>query len=1099
MLKIIYGRARTGKTARIVAEISARVQAKLGFAYYIIPEQYSHEAERELCRRAGDSLALFAETTSFTRLFYSLTAQLGGGAVRFLDNGGKILALARAYEAVLPNLRILGRSELRAKVLPALTYTMNEFAAAKITPEETVDASLRLEGALRDKLCDLAEIYEAYRAICAQGEADPGSILDRVAQMTAKSARMRGAAVYIDGFVDFTEQEYAIIEAMLLTCGDITICLTCDDLRGGSEVHEMSRIAARRITEIAKSRGIPTEMEQSVLPESVTPLDFLRERLFSYSREETDCGDSVRLFRAPSLGIECEIAAAEALRLVRETGCRFRDITIVVRGFEHYRAALSAVFGYYGVPLYMSRKSGVGEKPLPLLIKYAYAIISSGWDGGDVCDYARTGLSGISAQDCDILENYIYMWNIKGSGFLSDRPWTMHPRGFGMEFVERDSHLLEKINEIRERIMSPLLRLSLQIRGTETAREQAAALSQFLVDAKLPETLASLTDRLTAGGDEVAAAEYGQIWEITVRALEQTALMLGDSPLESGEFSKLFLLVLDQYSVGTIPQTLDAVTAGDMDRMRRRSIRHLIVLGASEDRLPSERSYRGILTEMERTSLAERGLLLSPSIDDGLFRELNLIYNCLAMPVDSITMCYSENSGEEGRAAPSYIFERVARLFSLEPATADPAYLRTFALRPAFELASGAENGNSSLTARAARKYFARTPQDGLLTSIAKAANGGRGQLSRRAVELLYGKSPRLSSTRIEEFAGCRFKYFMNYGLRLIPKERAEFSAPEAGSFIHYLLEKTTHEIMNGVGFENADEALVNALSDKYSGLYAQEKLGGLQNSDSRFKYLFSRLALSGRRIVQDTVNDLAHSKFRPLDFELAFTDLSGALTSDGIRLSGKVDRVDGYMQDGRLYIRVVDYKSGKKDFALRDILGGLNMQMLLYLFALEKSGREIFGEPCFPAGVLYVPSRDEFIVTAARGESDTALEKKRRAARRRRGLLLNDPAILSAMDSSDETTYLPYDGRSKKIDLASLADEAQLQSLRGFIRERVLELGDGIRGGHIESNPVEPDERCSYCEFSDACRFDPDRDEPRFPPKISIDEIWDTIRGCGK
>ena len=1099
MLRIILGRAHSGKTARVISEISSRVTNRTGYTYYIVPEQYSHEAERELCRHAGDTLALYAETTSFSRLYYNLASELGGGATRFLDGGGKLLALASACDDVSSRLRTLGRGRLKPEAFSELMATMDEFASARITPEAVEAAALASGGVLADKLRELYLIFEAYKAVCARGEADPGTVIDRLAELVPRSAAMRGASAYIDGFVDFTEQEYAVIEAMLLVCGDMCLCLTCDGLGPGNEVHDLSRRAARRIIDIARSRAIEAEIEEVEAPASESPFVFLEERLFAYTDEAMDSGGAVRLFKAPSRVAECELAASEALRLVRETGCRFRDISVVARGFDSYRPALAAVFEYYDVPLYMSRRSGLGEKPLPAFIKRAFEVISGGWEGQAVCEYLRTSLAGISPGDCDALENYIYMWNIKGAGFLSASDWALHPRGLGKELLDADVQALERINSLREKISAPLIALSERSRRAETAGEHASALSAFLAEAGLPETLAELTERLSGSGRAALASEYGQIWDIVVGAIEQFALMLGGSHMTQDEFFRLFLLVLNQYSVGTIPQALDSVTAGDMDRMRRRSIRHLIVLGATDDRLPANAATGGMLSEMERAALAESGLQLPLSGDDGFFRELNLIYNCLTMPSETLTMCCGGASSDGEESAPSYIFERVARLFSIEVREADAMRLRSSAPRPALELAVSAELTGASAPELAAREYFMAEPEAERIGAMSKAAAMGRGRLSESAVELLYGGVARLSSSRAEEFASCRFRYFMDYGLRAEPRRRAEFSAPEAGTFIHYLLENTTREIMDGAGFENADAELITALVDKYIDLYARERLSSRLEDDSRFAYLFSRLALSGRRIVEDTVNELARSDFRPLCFELTFggelrVRLGG---EDGVYLAGRVDRVDGYRRDGVLYVRVVDYKSGKKNFALRDVLNGLNMQMLLYLFAIEQSGQEIFGEPCVPAGVLYVPSRDAFIVTAKRGESDESLERERKKALRRHGLLIDNPDILSAMERGEDISYLPYDGRSHRIDPSSLAGGEQLKSLRGFIEETLAGLRGGICGGHIEANPMNPEELCGYCDFADACRFDAERDEPRFSPKLGIDEVWDIIGGC--
>ncbi len=105
MLRLIYGTAGTGKTSAIIGEIRDAVSRGLGRRLLIVPEQYSHEAERELCAACGDSLSLYGEVLSFTGLARRLRAQLGGGAGLSLDKGGRLLCMALALDRVAPRLR----------------------------------------------------------------------------------------------------------------------------------------------------------------------------------------------------------------------------------------------------------------------------------------------------------------------------------------------------------------------------------------------------------------------------------------------------------------------------------------------------------------------------------------------------------------------------------------------------------------------------------------------------------------------------------------------------------------------------------------------------------------------------------------------------------------------------------------------------------------------------------------------------------------------------------------------------------------------------------------------------------------------------------
>ena len=180
-----------------------------------------------------------------------------------------------------------------------------------------------------------------------------------------------------------------------------------------------------------------------------------------------------------------------------------------------------------------------------------------------------------------------------------------------------------------------------------------------------------------------------------------------------------------------------------------------------------------------------------------------------------------------------------------------------------------------------------------------------------------------------------------------------------------------------------------------------------------RFIYLFRRLTQTARRVVLDTARELRLSDFRPLDFELDFSKtpdlppVSVGAGEDSLVLTGVADRVDGWERDGKLYLRVVDYKSGHKTFSLTDVWYGMGLQMLLYLFALEKNGGEHYKKPIVPAGVLYVPARD-VLLSAPEKLSDEELLKEK-------AVMINDDKPLVRVTEGGAVIYgTPWDGKHR-------------------------------------------------------------------------------------
>ncbi|MEI3085483.1 MAG: hypothetical protein V8S87_05465 [Oscillospiraceae bacterium] len=411
MLRLMIGKAGAGKTAAIINEIKRDMASAHGRALMIVPEQYSHEAERELCRVCGDRLSLYAEVLSFTGLARETAAKHGGGAEPWLDKGGRLLCMALALQSVGSRLRIYSAAQRRAELQALLLSAVDELKSACIGYDALMTAAASCPDSLGDKLSDLALILEAYDAAVANGHADPADRLSILAgQIDENTDIDANVKIYADGFIDFTRQEREILHAMLRRGAQLTVCLTVDALDGDNEIFEFSRRAGRELLAYARELGSETEIvtlsEQSA---KALELTVFADNMFSYSSDKyTPARDALRLYRTESMAAECEQTAALCLEFVRDGGCRWRDIAVVARGFEDYRGSLESAFRHYGVPLFTARRDDLMSKPLPALIALAYEIVRGGWAVDDVISYMRTGLAGLAPAECDTLENYIF-------------------------------------------------------------------------------------------------------------------------------------------------------------------------------------------------------------------------------------------------------------------------------------------------------------------------------------------------------------------------------------------------------------------------------------------------------------------------------------------------------------------------------------------------------------------------------------------------------------------------------------------------------------------------------------------------------------------
>ena len=1097
MLTLVTGRARSGKTSYLFREIRRRMDAGESGMLLIVPEQYSHDAERQLCAECGDMLSLHVETLSFSRLCGRVFSETGGEPQHILDEGGQILVIHRAVETSAPDLKVFGADRMRAELPERLLSAIKEFKTMNITPEALGLMAERVAKPLADKLRDLSLIFSAYNAILSTYGADREDRLTRLADVIFDSTAGDTGHIFFDGFSDFTAQESRVVEELMRKGAQITVCLTLAPGDDG-EAFAIPRRTEEQLRRLAAAYGVVTEAIVVERPAGTVAdeLAFLEENLFGYAPAvfSGKCG-AITVNSARSRYEECEFAASKVWELVR-AGYRWRDIGVMARDWEGYGRLCESVFENYGVPYFSGGRTDISDSPPAALIDAALDIAVSGWEYRSVFRYLKTGLAYPEADDCALLENYAIRWNIRGTMWLRD--WTLPPSGSG---AEDGAEALRKLNELRGMITKPITALSDGIRRAGSVEGKIRALYDFLEETELPDRLMAKMQLLEKRGEKRLAGEYSQIWDIIVNAMEQMSGIPGDSEIGGVEFRKLFSLILSRYDVGVIPVSLDRTALGGIAMSRRRDLKCLIILGATDESMPMLAGGGGILSDSEREELLRIGAGMPGGLEERLYREMNMLYSTFTLPSRELIISYPGAGG----ARPSFIIKRINEMFGTAETETDRDEYMTSAESPCYELATMAGEKGGSRKAAAAREYFSEGGGDAAkrLAEAGAILNAGRGNLSSAAAERLYGRKPALSASRVEKYYSCPYSYFLHNGLRLNKRRAAGFDAPEAGVFMHYVLEGVSREIMETTGFKNADKELCDELITRYSGRYVSEALHDFEGAGARYIYLFKRLAEDARFVVADMLDELKDSDFEPLDFELRFDDAfdKPGSNADAFNMSGVVDRVDGYVSDGKTYLRVIDYKTGNTKFSLADVLHGRKMQMLIYLFALQKTGEARYGGEIIPAGVLYVPARDR-ILRAPRNITGDKLRKKREDDLRRTGLILSDPAIIKAMESGDVKRFLPV-RQAKDGSPAgdSLVSSGQLDLLSEHIGDMLARAADGVAGGEIRCSPYyksERDNACRDCEYGTVCGFDEAvGDKRRFMRKMDVGETWELLRNA--
>ncbi len=1095
MLHLITGRAGSGKTASILRSIRERGEAG-GKSILMVPEQYSHEAERELLRLCGDGVSLYAEVLSFTRLALRVSRELGSSARHYADKPGRLLQMALALSAAEGGLSVYGGGGSRADKLRPLLRALDELRYNCITPAMLRSAAGEVSPQLRGKLMDLSLLQEAMDALGDRGGNDPLSRMDILCEQLPQSALPKENHIYIDGFTDFTLQERQVIRE-LCKLTEVTVCLGCESLTDFSEEFALPVKTAVLLRSAAEEDGIPAEVILRPSPPSDDALELLEENLFSYTPRNFDSQGRIHLTLAGTVSEECELCAGEILRLLRETDCRYRDIAIAVRGFGAYRSVLESTFRRYELPLYTAEKTGILHKALPTVLLSAFAILDNGWNYEDMFSYLKTGLGGLSREECDELENYVLLWDIRGNAWRAEKPWRQHPDGYNQKVTPETEERLSRIDALRRRAAAPLLLLEEKRNAAHTALEHCRATADFWEALELEAQLDAHNAELRALHREQEAQEAEQLYDTAAEALEQCARILGSLPMDNREFARLFTLLLGEYSIGTIPVSVDRISAGDFDRMRRRHIRHLFILGSTDERLPSVNREAGVFTGSERDQLRSLRLSIEDE-DDSLNREFSLIYNVLSLPSDTLWLSRPLTDADGSETRPSFVTERVMKLFSLREKPGDLLSARSSARAPAFALAC---SGNKEALAA----FSGDEERSEKLSRLRQSAQAGRGRLGSQGVQRLYGTEPRLSASRVDTFAACKFQYFLRYGLKAKPRQSAGFDPPALGTFLHYILECCARECSEKGGFAVCSDEELREMAARYTEEYVHTELQDFREKSTRFIYLFRRLRSSVEQIVLDAARELRRSDFQPLDFELNFSHSEGlpplhmGQGEDGLILTGTPDRVDGWEHEGKLYLRIIDYKSGSKKFSLTDVWYGMGLQMLLYLFALGKEGEKRYGKPIAEAGVLYVPARDDLIKAPKRLTDEEILAQKTKELKRS-GLLLAEESVIQAMEhGEDGFRYLPVRlNKSGEAVGDALATAEELGQLSAYIEELLGNMARELKRGSIAADPwfrSESESACVNCSYYDACHFDEAQDKRRYKVSLKAPEFWAKLR----
>ena len=1085
MLQLLLGGSGSGKTTLLYQRIRARAE-KGEKSILLVPEQFTSSTEGRIYRELGDALSGMVESFSFTSLAEKILSTEGGAAVQTLSDAGRAVLVRRALEELQDNVHYYHRHRRSAAFCQMAAQTIDELKSAGLSGQQLAQLAGAC-GAESGKLSELALIFQGYETLLARSGMDPSDRLElagvRLEEALARHSLpefLRDRAVFIDEFDTFNAPKKRLLGAMLAALPSVTVAL-CDDgaplLPGDLSLFSGAKQVAAQLRQLARKNGaevaVPQLLRKDLRHRNAPGLAAVAELLETGSCTADAPAGEVRLFAAPSREEEARAAAGAIRRLMRQ-GVRCGKIAVVCRDIAKYRAAVRYEFRMAEIPLYCDEPT-TPEFSAPATAVRALLEIARGADlTENLTTLAKTGLCALSEEQVCALENYAYTWAPTAAAWREK--FERSPKGFGeQELTEEDLRNREQAEHARALLVGAVDAFRAKVRGVN-AEAISRAVYFCLKTLGAEEQQAAQVKAIRAGRGIPAAEEAAREWNVVMGLLNEMAHLLGEQAVTVAEYEDLFGLLLRSSDLGHIPQTLDAVVLASAGKMRLDAPDYVFVLGLAEGEFPAAPGEVGLLTHADRDALMAQKIDLPDCFENRVVREQVCFYKALTAPAKGLWLSWPKGQGQTLCAALEPLVEALA------PA-APELELTDLAATPADGLDCLGGGWPLTETERASLTEALHTPGEtepqGLALLRRMADTAPRQVHDLPALEALLGRKLRISPSQLEKYYTCRYGYFLQYVLGLRPRRRAELSADQSGTLMHWVLQMALDPHPGPDNpmaalqpfMELDDEAMAGLaalLVDEYAKRYLPE-------DTARFAYLLSRLKKSMTSLLLYLRDEQRQSSFKPVACELKIGRGEDAVPaqvyhlSDGrtVQLVGTVDRADEWVEeDGTRWVRVVDYKTGTKKLDLKEVYCGLDCQMLLYLFSLtrDKSGRFTGAEP---AGVLYLLA-DPAPETTTREKAAHSVEYKLD------GLVRDEQKLFDAMDADETGRYLPfsyYKGAPSPYQKDKRADIAKLNRIQLHLDDLVTRMGQQLYEGQIAAEPlVTGRSPCQWCDYGFVC-----------------------------
>lgn len=1110
-LQFIFGGSGSGKSKTIYSEVLKQAKENLHTNYYVIvPDQFTMQTQKDLCNMSESGGIMNIDVLSFKRLSYRVLEEVGKNTIPVLDDTGKSLLLRNVAKKEMSHLPTIGGNINKTGYIHEVKSVISEFMQYGIDSEklDTIIAASEKNPALQLKLIDLKRIYQSFLALIDESFITKEEELVLVKEVIKESKIVRDSVIIFDGFTGFTPVQNQLIQEIMRYTKEIIVTVLFDTRKNPygnfteQDLYYLSYKMIKSLTTLAKDAGIPKRedlfLKENYRHEENVELAFLEKNLFRYGRttyeKETE---NICLIETMSVQDEIHYILEEISRLVQEEGMHYRDIAVITGGLNSYAHLLEANFEQYQIPYFLDLTQGIVLNPCIEYIKSALEIINNGYTHETIFHFLRSGLLPIERSTVDKLDNYVRALGIRGIRTW-ENPFYKTTRDFGKNTGKE----LEEINSARKIFVELLAPFH---KRTKTVADKIQILYQFILDSDLERYLWERSDWFEERGENGKTSEYRQIYRMVMDLLNQIMELMGDEAISWKDFSEILFAGFDEIQVATIPQNRDSVLVGDMKRTRLKEMKVLFFIGVNDGIIPQISSGGGILSDIERDFIDQASFELSPTARQKMFEQRLYLYMNMSKPTKYLYLSYAGVDAEGKTLRPSYLihvienlFPKVKKIFTkrmdererLYAGSAGKDYfiskLREYAL-----LGANASYADKKVLGEliSLYQYMKEEFDQEIVEKMVDAAfyQYQENPLSKEIARELYGKILVNSVSRLEKYAGCAYAHFLEYGLKLAEREEFTLEARDTGTILHGVLEEFSKELEHSkYSWFDFPTDLGNEMIDRALERYAHEYGEQILFDSSKNEYQIKRLKRVLRRSIWALQHQVKEGLFKPTDFEVSFAmyeDLESLhiklSEEEEMHLRGRIDRVDVKEEEDRVYVKVMDYKSGNSKFDIASLYYGLQLQLVMYMnVAIEREKMRHKDKEIIPSGMFYYHVKDPFVDTKGKAMTEAAIQDALIKELRMNGVASSDTESLRILDHSgkqkSDVFQLEYKKDGSISKKSAVMEPEQMQMISSFVNKKIKTMGSEILRGDIGINPYHMEQKssCTYCEFQSICKI---------------------------